>query len=356
MGRAAFVVSLLVCALVLLSGCRRAIPFTASAIETEDGFLEITATTKENGYYRIGVTGHPEDHFDYTNTPKLKIPLESIPKGPTTLDVQLTQGKRKGSFPLKVERQPLKPVLTITPDGSGTAIACSGTYCKGTIPIVSGHAKVTLTTMKGTKVRIGATEIVTDARQSKQELALFRPEDVVMAAVTKGTTLVQVPVHIESPEGVAQDGTLDLAHGTFVGEVRAALGKVASGPVTFGDEPPTPKPARSLFWIFETELMGSAQHLRDVDLVAVTSFPTVRKVSCGTYKGRTTGAEVTIDRELQDYDMTVYDRRSGKTIAKRRFAAPLMDCPDSTFSRDDLHSHPSADPIRKWLATMVPKT
>ena len=353
MGRSSIVV-VLAAVLALSSGCRRAISFTATSAETADGFLEITASTKENAYYSISVVGHPEDHFEYSNTIKLKLPLESIPKGPQTLTVMLKQGKRTGTFPLKVERQPLKPVLEIaSPGATGRTVSCSGAFCKGTIAVDGPKANVKVTTMKGTKVRIGAAEFTASDRVSNQSLAIFRLEDVAMPAITKGSTLVQVPVHLESPEGVSQDGTLDLEHGTFVGEVRAALGKVVNGPITFGDEPPTPKQARSLFWIWETELFGSAQSIKDLDLVAVTKLPDVRKASCGTYTGNVTGTKVTIDRDLQDMEMVVYDRRSGKQVARKLFTAPFIACPDSTFSRDDLRSRPDAATIRKWLATLV---
>jgi len=124
----------------------------------------------------------------------------------------------------------------------------------------------------------------------------------------------------------------------------------------FGSEPKTkPEKHRSVIAVspFVRGIFGSAVTLGDIDAVAITkTLPEVKgEKRCGGFAdvdGRPMPA-VTI--QLKEAEVTIFDRRTGVELEKRRFA-PNEECPHTVLVRQGSTSNdstPAEAPILAWL-------
>lgn len=82
------------------------------------------------------------------------------------------------------------------------------------------------------------------------------------------------------------------------------------------------------------QFYGEPKLVRDVDVIALWE-PRDRREgkSCGFYQSRPMGPSSIVDHYLQDYQLRVVDRRSGKLLAERALIAKEARCPESFLSR-----------------------
>jgi hypothetical protein len=265
-------------------------------------------------------------------------------------------GSRKAKKIVDYDRKPLEPILELAePASMKEKTDCSGAFCSGKLgELPEFRIGATMKAMKGSKVTLGLTTIAADSRKQAIEFEAIKFDDMPLAVASSGAAKLSVPVKIVSPDGVEKTGTIELGGLTFLDAFRKRLSKVTDGPVTVDNDQPTPKPPRSLYWSYDAALFGHGATVRELDLVALTTKKH-RALSCGTYRGQTTGREVTISRDMTDAEVVVYDRRTAKVVTKKTFLAPIIGCPDTTSSQFALSSDFDEKPIKTWLTTLVAK-
>jgi hypothetical protein len=139
------------------------------------------------------------------------------------------------------------------------------------------------------------------------------------------------------------------------------LKKAQDGPVLFGDEPARPPgPPRSVIDLDDSppKVYGPARTLGDVDAIALqVRLPEPKgERKCGGYKDKNKQPLPPVTLLLKETEVTIYDRRAGGAIDKRRFA-PKDECPMFLFRFGDegntTDSYAPRDQIAAWLRDYV---
>ena len=138
--------------------------------------------------------------------------------------------------------------------------------------------------------------------------------------------------------------------------VRDLLKRGAKG-IRFGandQAPPKPKTAAKL-WL-GSDVVGPGKTLADVDIVILGQERKVKRSAC-----RYTGG-VTIERESENLNLKVHDRRTGKTLATKTIAGKSPPaCPGKVVSANysaykETYSHSDArEWADQWLANNLAK-
>lgn len=132
--------------------------------------------------------------------------------------------------------------------------------------------------------------------------------------------------------------------------VKSALAKAPNRPVLFGSSDTKNGPSEhSVLWLGASEeVLGPAKTLSEVDLIAVKDNLPVRKgKQCPGYKISGKDEKQTLEQELQDFEVSVVERRTSKLVAKKRFPAS-PDCPMLAF-QGRAQSYPDTNEIKAWL-------
>lgn len=133
--------------------------------------------------------------------------------------------------------------------------------------------------------------------------------------------------------------------------VKRALGKVQDHPVLFGKESEAKPAQHTILYLGSTvEVFGPATTMLDVDRVAVRDRLPVRQGKmCHGYKD--VGAKGTKKRSLpmqmQDEEIIIYARRTGKEIARKKFSASTR-CP-MFASGGKATTYPDSRAVKRWL-------
>lgn len=133
------------------------------------------------------------------------------------------------------------------------------------------------------------------------------------------------------------------------------LKQATTGPVLFGKEPPDEKPMQSIIigWAMEPEIIGNAKMAKDIDAVAIsTQLADVKGTKkCTGY----TGGKGDITLQLKETELVIYERRTGKQMAKKTFP-PDQTCPKFAIQDNKGSANDSSIPVeamRAWLKTQV---
>jgi hypothetical protein len=101
-----------------------------------------------------------------------------------------------------------------------------------------------------------------------------------------------------------------------------------------GDRPEPAKPP--VLWSEPgLQFLGEARLVRDVDIVAYWEPSGDRRPgqSCGMYKTGPMGPTVMVDQLLQDYQLVVVERRTGKVLLTRLLVAQDGPCPPNMLAK-----------------------
>lgn len=125
-------------------------------------------------------------------------------------------------------------------------------------------------------------------------------------------------------------------------------------PITFpGDKAAPSEPHVLGIWYYKhPERLGNARTLADVDLVALENFDTRHVGSCSY--GAADGSSHVVPLLANDRIDKVYDRRTGKLKAERRFTAPPAVCSATIAASDtSVDSFADRDEVMKWRGTLI---
>ncbi|MFO0552514.1 MAG: hypothetical protein U0271_29260 [Polyangiaceae bacterium] len=158
-------------------------------------------------------------------------------------------------------------------------------------------------------------------------------------------------VSLELPDGSSGDAPLPASNVSLA--VPAALEKIADGPLTFKGEPPDDPKKKALVVVWNTstlELFGGPATLAEVDKVALVRPLTESK---GEVKCEFTSRSLKL--VLRETDTVVYDRRTGKELARKRFS-PNRACPSMAYvnaDQDSIYSDVPENEITTYLKGQV---
>lgn len=195
-------------------------------------------------------------------------------------------------------------------DPSTRQLACLVKSCVGTLSLY-GDARIDFSDVEPlTTVDFGGSQARTVSRQLNVTLEM-KPylEKVPFADIFKPYPMgnVDLPLELGFADGVKLKTSVNVPANLLRPALNIAFGKVPQGPVRFPGEEAVAGTRSSLLLLPRGELHGKANTVREVDLVAIATDKD--RPDCG-------------NDGIVDTDVVVYERRTGKSIAQRRFLAP----------------------------------
>jgi len=237
----------------------------------------------------------------------------------------------------------------------GHEIRCNGDLCdKGTqLPLTpEGVLSVKITDCEGCSLTIaGKTIEVEDDKSVKIDL-LNALGDADPKSVDSISDLV-LPVTVAPAKGTAENPDQKIE---LLGSVVAAviLNRVTKGPLAFKkdkqiDEPRAAIIVRSDPRYGTVTRVGDAKRVRDYDLIGVADSTDKDLGSCGLYKKEGSDEKVEVKMKGTSLDITMYDRRTGKSLGKKSFPPKKPDCHSELVAGTSyVLGRPSNDDIGEW--------
>lgn len=186
---------------------------------------------------------------------------------------------------------------------------------------------VTVRAPKGTKVGVDGVSVEATGKEESIPIDVFafiRERELPQ----HGTTHVQWPakVRVTFPGGATGETTVKIDANEFVGALKERLAPATKGAgVTFPDEGPAPAKPRVIALLDEgMRLFGRGVGATSIDLVASYQKKT-RTLSCGAYQGSDGHVEV-LENTGTDFDVTVFDRRTGKKVDTKLIKGEIAPC------------------------------
>ncbi|NUP13389.1 MAG: hypothetical protein HOW73_45705 [Polyangiaceae bacterium] len=226
----------------------------------------------------------------------------------------------------------------------------------------SGMLLGTLSLPRNTKITVGDTPFTEDNSVMRRDAPVakyFGQVDLASLAASETNAQIvgkaKIPISVEAPYYGAVSTSLE-ADLTVAGPIAAIITGAAKGPVLFESEPSdaTPPDAALVLWqdeyysVFRTE---KAKVLADVDWVATLEWvDTGKKRPCGGYSSNGGPATRTLDFEVYDVRVDVFDRRKGTKVASKTFAAE-PGCPSvlNLEHGEKPTVGPRREPMKKWI-------
>lgn len=269
------------------------------------------------------------------------LPADSVPVGTSVLRVRVSGevksfGKRwkpvEQTLETTVTRPALPPRAHIVPYyGGGSALASERISFDCPAPMRSEPLTTFVASApKGTKIEILGKSVTANGFTASTVSVHVPLVPLVLGA--KLDDRVRVDARVTSPDGITETAWCSISPGSLV--TWATLSRVRSAPVLFAGEDATqgkPKVAAVLARQMVSTLGKGT--LRELELVADVDPLPVRRRECGVYTGQSTGKRIAISNVAEDADVTIYARKTGKVVAKRRFSAPMPACPSSISAK-----------------------
>jgi hypothetical protein len=353
---------------VLAVGCRKLQPTTVE-LKQNNGILEFDVDVDYTSSVALGDDNQGMfGHF--------KVPASQFPAGSATITFNVTTKGKTVPFPYTFNRDPIPATFQIIA-GSSLDVDCRGEYCdpkpseKGKqIKVADGKAVLVLLAPPGEKIEVDGqtTEIKFDP---KADMDTPKPTLSIDLAPHVGDVPLDKMANcsmgfLDIPVKVTTDATKEGKLGVSVCAWRDSLTKklegVAKGPLTTPNDTKGGGMPKSIALVFHgINYFGAPGTLASLDLVAVA-----------TSKDRNLGdceyTVHTLDHVATDYDIVVYDRRTGRTVNHRYFAAPWADCPETLQSVSETTDYGATidltetkitesvkdDDVLAWAKSLVP--
>lgn len=269
------------------------------------------------------------------------VAADALPAGKGTLRVRVLGevryfGKRWKPVEKTVETSVTRPTLAprahIVSYASGGCALTSDRLCMACPSPMRDEAITTFVASgpKGTKVELLGKSITTSGQTDSTSKVGVSLIPLVLTTNLDGA--VRVDARITSGDGIVSTTSCAIRPDSLV--TWATLSRVRSGPVLFAGEDATPgKPKVAAVLARQMVSTLGRGTLRDLEIVADVDPLPVRRRECGVYTGQSTGKRIAISNVAEDADVTVYARKTGKVVAKRRFSAAMPACPTSISAK-----------------------
>jgi hypothetical protein len=171
-----------------------------------------------------------------------------------------------------------------------------------------------------------------------------------------GITDMFIPFQVTGTDGATTEMKLGLLGATIGGIV---LRRVAQGPVKFEGEPAAGPPHSAVIVRREVDygverVVGPATLVREIDLVGLATGTTRSLGSCGTYENSADKTRVNVAHLGLTFDVTMYDRRTAKTLGRRSFPPEDTGCGERlVVGAGNVTSFPSNDALDAWAKTFL---
>jgi hypothetical protein len=232
-------------------------------------------------------------------------------------------------------------------DSSGDGFTCAIGSCAGTF---QGPGKLCFTTLgPGAQVAYAGRPAVAISAPGCLDPAADYVKTVRIADYLVDQPVDRQPLAIAFADGTHADGEIPVPAHPLSAYVSGVLATADRGPALFPGEAAKTGGDGSL-WAGGT-LYGTAAYATDIDRVLTVST-TVRDRSCGTY-ARSDGTTTAIVAHMTDAKATIYDRRTGKRLGSKAFAAPTVRCEDKLQDVGDPSSYYSQADLGAWAMGFV---
>jgi hypothetical protein len=296
----------------------------------------------------------------------LELPALAYPVGPQKLKVKLREQDTTKTLELPFDRKPVEAKVSITkaPMDGGWGVACGGLGCES-LNAKYGVVNFKLVGTHGTKVEVAGRPMRIGKDGTIAQLDMIsRALDVVLADLPerkKGDDRwTTIPVKILADTSKTDE--LRLETSVFWRAVNNKARSILEGPINATGKPPG-TPAASLVYagidLPESAVvltMGAVTTLREVDLVAIAQpKPPREQGKCGPYT-HTDPSKFEMDmvpHVLIDFEITVYERATGKVRAKKTFAPSGNNCPSTVVKGGQAREYPDLEVFSEWLGTFV---
>ncbi|MBU1410501.1 hypothetical protein KKC22_03195 [Myxococcota bacterium] len=212
--------------------------------------------------------------------------------------------------------------------------------------------------LQGTRVRFGTLERLLEGGKTETLVPDLLPRLTTtplseILSPDRYAGPFTMPLTITSAQQVSASLDLPLyAAQELKGGLSAFFSGVTKGAVLFPDEAATGG-NRTLYDVQTAKLFGTAAKASEIDLVAVTEEKKSQR-DCGTYKN-SKGETTTYNAAQIDFQITVFERRTGKKTAQKEFRGWMPECPKSMKSLDNQTGTPERKPIETWMESLVAK-
>jgi hypothetical protein len=292
----------------------------------------------------------------------LTVPISGMPAGKNSVAMHF-EGKGhglaktvKGDGTLTFDRTPATPELRLSPSASkaGTpTLPCSGALCMATsLPFgADGKLYVDVTNCDGCTVEAGSQTFTVKGDPFPAAIDMTSAIANVQVAGLNGISDVKIPFKVTQ----GSDSGEQAMEGKAPALLAPILRRVAQGALPFAGETATaPKSAiivrkdQGLFF----RVVGSPSTMRDVQLLGVATMTVKALGSCGIYESSTSKQKITVGHSGETYDITMFDRRTGKALGHRTFPFEDKGCADTLVAKT-VTSVPNDAQIVAWATTFL---
>ena len=361
----------LVLSLALVSGCTGEARLLAEAKQI-GGSLEVKVNVDPATKGRLEFKGNPAFaklgvlQVEAGRTLAVSVPLAGVPRGKNQVTMEFV-GEGRGlakkvvaNGTLTFERGAAEPALKLVPvpKAGVPTIACKGALCdSGTrIPFAAdAKIEVGLTGCDGCEVVVGSQKIAVRGAQTVASIDLTTAIANASGANLAGLSDMKIPFRITF-EGETSEVYFEALATVLAG---AVLRRVAQGPLTFSEDTPGGAPRSAAIVRKEAgrgvhSTAGTAARVRDYDLIGVATETEVDLGTCGVYMDTVTKEKKILPHKGVSFDITMYDRRTGRSIGRRSFPPDNTGCSKQyTAGASYGSSFPSEAAIEAWVRSFL---
>jgi hypothetical protein len=259
------------------------------------------------------------------------------------------EGPRYTTTTLPVEYE-VRPAMEVSGFNGTWRVSCEVVSCRGTF-----HSSflLDLQVPPGTRVHFAGQDAVAQAGQPLRIQGNLEAQATALPlAKLYGSDTHYEPIRIAAdfPDGTHVEQQFRVTNFDLRGVLARQLERVRSGPVLFPGEAAGGSGRRNMVVVPEGRLIGTAQRATDLDLIAIETNQ-VRTRGCGRYVNRGTGEARGYSVSKVDETYTVYERRTGRRVAQRRFNGTMPACPTGIGSAapDEARGRPEVEVVNAWL-------
>jgi hypothetical protein len=293
----------------------------------------------------------------------VNVPLAGVAKGTNKVTMEFT-GEGRGvtkktaaTSELSFERKASAPSLTLVavPKPGATNLSCRGALCASgtTLPLgADARLSVDLTSCDGCDVDVGGQKIAVRGAHAVSSIDLTNAIGNASGSEVTGDMKLSFKITLE---GETSDVPFEALGSLLAGTV---FKRILQGPVHLAGEAAGGPPKSAIIVRKEAgygviDSVGSAAHVRDFDLVGIATTSDISLGSCGTYEKSDTKAKVNIEHRGLTYDITMYDRRTAKSLGRRSIAPENTGCGDKLSSAGPIFAYPASSAIQAWARTFL---
>lgn len=275
-------------------------------------------------------------------------------------------GGQKADDAKPIEKTPpgVKMEWKEQPNGASPKVSITGLKATGELLCSDLECALSLHDLPaGTKVKLGDKE---DKEAGGMVHAKYDISSAVGAAAPKDAFTYDHSIdlgakaEITFPDGVKIESPVPKV-GVKYSLERVLQEKLKNAtPVLLGKEPDAAPARHTLLNLAGTasygdgQIMGPAKTVSEIDLVAISEAAPKRdaKKKCSGYtKAGEQGPGIEVDLFLVDYEVQVFERKTGKLVDHKKFDASTS-CPFSATG-NEATSYPDEEGIKAWLRTFV---